>query len=201
MSAQKVDRSKEIDENIIELPSNETFIKKWEIVDEFGTTHYLSMNYDKMEMTLDGETIQFDIEGSATSNTPSDSTSASISPTDVVNPTAGPTIDSSTAITVTGKIPWKGSVTLLGAAIAGVISGSTAAGWAATIASAITADAENVYFRYTQYKSVEKYWSSYHSTYYNKAINRNITFRESSSTGKILCGPVHGSWFDPIRPF
>lgn len=200
-SAQEIVKSKEVGSNIIELPSEKSFVKNWKVVDEFNSTHYLSMDYNEMEMTVDGETFQFDIKEAATSIDRSDDITAEIRPNAVVNPNAGPTIDYSTAATVTGKVPWKGSAILLSAAIAALISGGAAAGWAATIAGAITADAENIYFRYTQYQSVERYWSSYYSIYYHKGINRNITFRQSSSTGKILCGPVNGSWFDPIRPY
>lgn len=168
-----------IDEIEYKVSPENPNIKTCEVVDEKGINHFISINYETMEMSIDNEKVHFEYE-------------------EIRNDRA--TIDSSSAAKITSKIPWKGSVILLSAAIAGLISGGTAAGWAATIAGAITADAENIYVSFTQYKSKEKYWSSHTNTYYNKYINKNIIFRQTSSTGKILCGPVNGSWFDPVRP-
>lgn len=181
-SVLEIPSNEDINKNIIELPSKESFIRNWSVIDESGSTHSLSINYKSMIMTIDGEEIQFNVE-------------------EISNEVSTfATVDWSTGAKVTGKIPWKGSVILLSAAIAGFVSGGSAAGWAATIAGAITADAENIYFSFVQYQSKEKYWSSYDNVYYKKCINKDITFYESSLNGRILCGPNDGSWFDPIRP-
>ena len=171
-----------LDKSTKELPSNQSYIKNWEIIDEFGITHTLSMNYNTMTMTMDGETIQFTVEEMPIMTRA--------------------TLDYSTAAKMSGKIPWKGSTTLLAVGITAAITGSgNAAGWAATIVGSIVGELNDVYFSLTQYKSKEKYWSSYYGTYYNKAINKNIIFRQNSQSGKILHGPVDGYWFDPIRPY
>lgn len=107
-SAQEVDSlsPSEIDKNIIELPSEETFINNWKVIDEFGSTHYVSMNYETNEMTIDGEIVQLNITKTPVTNANANSTlyyNADISATDVV-PTAGPTIDYSTGINVKGTV-------------------------------------------------------------------------------------------------
>lgn len=174
--ANQLTPSIELQENLVE----KDFVKSWSVVDEDGIRHYLSMNYQTMIMTIDNEEMQFNVQ-------------------EIALPKAS--LDYSSASTISSKIAWKGSVILLSSAIAGYIGGGKAAGWAATIAGALTADSENIYFSMTQYRSKERYWSNYHGTYYNKGINKNIIFRQASSNGKILCGPVNGGWFDPIRPY
>lgn len=96
--------------------------------------HTLSMNYDTMTMNMDGETIQFTVEEMPIMTRE--------------------TLDYSTAAKMSGKIPWKGSATLLAAGITAAITGSgNAAGWAATIVSSIAGELNDVYFSLSQYKS------------------------------------------------
>lgn len=166
---------------IQEIETGNINTKQWIVVD--GDTKYnLYVDYDKHIMKIDDEIIHFEV-------------------TDIELPLTRATIDYSTARTFQSKIPWKGSVILLTAGIAAVVSGGAAAGWAATIAGALTADAENIWVTFTQYDSKETYYSSYYSTYYKKSINKNITFYKTSiSSSNKIYGPVDGGWFDPIRP-
>lgn len=156
------------------------------ITEDNGEEYHVTMNYETNQLFIDGVEIYTEI-----------ATEENIKNT--IMPFA--TFDRSTGVTVSHKIPWKGSVTLLAGAIAGLISGGSAAGWATTIAGALTADAKNLWVRYTQYKSKENYYSNYHGTYYKKARNMNIKFYKTSIASKnLIYGPVNGSWFDPIRP-
>lgn len=166
---------------IQEITTENPNTKKWLVVD--GNNKFdLFIDYQNQIMMIDNETIHYTVE-------------------EVQLPVTRATVDYSTARKFKSKIPWKGSVTLLAAAIAGLVSGGAAAGWAATIAGALTADAENIWLTFTQYDSKESYYSSYNGVYYKKCINKDITFYETSvSSANIIYGPVDGTWFDPIRP-
>lgn len=174
------------DGKITEVNNNNPYERTLLVTEDDGEEYYVTMNYETNQLFIDG--VEIYTEVSTEENTENG-----------IMPFA--TVDQSTGVTVSHKIPWKGSVTLLAAAIAGLISGGSAAGWAATIAGALTADAENLWVRYTQYKSKENYYSNYHGTYYKKARNMNVRFYKTSiSSNNLIYGPVHGSWFDPIRP-
>lgn len=166
---------------IQEIETTNIDTRQWIVVDS-GIQYILIIDYANHYIQIDDEVIPYSVE------------EISIPPTRA-------TINYSTARNFSSKIPWKGSTILLTAAITAAVAGVAAAGWAATIAGALTADAENIYLTFTQYDSVESYYSSYHGYYYKKCINKNITFYENEiDSDKIIYGPVDGNWFDPVRP-
>lgn len=166
---------------IQELETNNPDTKRWKVVDS-NTEYDLLINYKEHFIQIDDEITPYFVE-------------------ELELPVTRATIDYSSARSFQYKVPWKGSATLLAAAVGGLIGGAPVAGWAATVAGALTADAENVWVTFTQYDSVESYYSNYNAVYYHKCINRNIIFYENSiSSANKRYGPVHGSWFDPIRP-
>lgn len=166
--------------SIVEVETTDINTKRW-IVTDNGEIYDLVINYKEHYLKIDDEICPYQVEE--------------------IQILTRATIDYSSARRFESKIPWKGSVTLLSAAIAGLVSGGSAAGWAATVAGALTADAENIWLTFTQYDSVESYYSNYYSTYYKKSINKNIIFYQNSvSSANIVYGTVQGSWFDPIRP-
>ena len=126
----------------IDTPNSHT--KRWLVVDG-DNTYDLFIDYNKNIMKIDDEIINIYVE-------------------EIELPLTRTTVDYSTARNFRYKIPWKGSVTLLAAAIAGCVGGINAAGMVATIASALTADAENIWVTFTQYNSKESYYSNYYDT-------------------------------------
>lgn len=174
---------------IQELPSENKYIENYEVTDEFGEKHFLSINRENNEMTIDGETIVPEI--------------TEASPLLDYGIEAFATIDTSTGRTYGSVIPWKQTVTLTVAAILTFVAGipNTASFIASLIVELLTESAPDFYYSYTQYNSKESYYSSYYNTYYKKAINQSFRIRQNSSTGKLLYGPTNGNWFDPIRPY
>ena len=172
-----------IENNIIVLEDEDCF-KSWLVRDE-NHIYYLAIDYNEMSLTIDNETYFFQKEKAISEQTRID-----------------PTINYSSGINYSGTVPWKGSLTLLTTALSALLgAGNSVAGWASAIVSVLTADAENIYITFTQYSSNEQYYSSYYGYYYNKRINMNIRFYESSvSSSNLIYGPVNGNWFDPIRP-
>lgn len=168
-------------EPIVEIETNDPSVKKWDVTD--GDTKYvLVINYAEHYIQINDEIIPYSVE-------------------EFEIPATRTTIDYSTGRYIKTKIPWKGSVTLLAAAIAGVVGGISASGVASTIASALTADAENVWVTFTQYDSKETYHSNYYNVDYKKCINKNVTYYKTSvSASNKIYGPLQGYWFDPIRP-
>lgn len=166
---------------IQEMDTGDLHTKEWLVVD--GEQSYdLFVDYEKRIMKINDEIINIEVE-------------------EIELPLTRTTVDYSSVRNFKSKIPWKGSVTLLAAGITAVVGGGNGVGWAATIASALTADAENVWVTFAQYASKETYYSSYHGMYYKKCINKNITFYKTSvSKSNIIYGPVDGGWFDPVRP-
>ena len=166
---------------IQEVETNNHDTKRWIVIDS-GIQYDLFIDYKEHYLRIDDEIIPYIVK-------------------EIDLPVTRATINPSTKRQFEAKIPWKGSVVLLSAAIAGVVSGGSAAGWAATIAGALTADAENIWVTFDQYDSKEKYYSNYEGMYYNKCINQNIKFYKTSvSSSNIILGPVNGNWFDPVRP-
>lgn len=174
------------DGTVTEIHNDDPYQRTMLISENNGEEHYITIDYRNNQLYIDG--IEVHTEVTIEEESPN-----------IIMPFA--TVDYSTGITYSQKIPWKGSVILLSAAIGGLIGGADGAAWAATIAGALTADAENLWVRYTQYKSKERYYSNYNGVYYNKVRNMSINFYKSSiSSSNRILGPVNGSWFDPIRP-
>ncbi|MGX8833351.1 hypothetical protein ACWG0P_03980 [Amedibacillus sp. YH-ame6] len=165
---------------IEELNTDDAKTKEWLIVDG-NKEHTLYVDYEQHIMVIDGEKIQYEV-------------------TEIQQTRA--TINKASARNIKSTIPWKGSTILLAAAIGALISGGSAAGWAATIAGAVTADAPNIYVTFTQYDSIENYYSYYLGIYFKKSTNRNIKFyQNSTNAANLLLGPVNGGWFDPVRVY
>lgn len=159
---------------IEELKTDTPYLKKWLII-EGNKEFELTINYKEHYLIIDNELVPYTVE-------------------EIQLPSTRTTVDYSTGRNFKSKIPWNGSVTLLAAAIGGILGGGAGAGWASTIAGALTADAENIWLTFTQYDSKETYYSSYSGTYYKKCINKNITFYENSvSKSNIIYGPKDGS--------
>lgn len=173
--------SAEKNESIVEIETNNPLVRKWDVMD--GNTQFvLVVNYAEHYIQIDDEVIPYTVE-------------------EFQIPVTRTTIDYSTGRYIKTKIPWKGSVTLLAAAIAGVVGGINASGIASTIAGALSADAENIWVDFTQYDSKETYHSNYYNVDYKKCINKNVTYYKTSvSPSNKIYGPLQGYWFDPIRP-
>lgn len=168
---------------IQELETYNPDTKRWKVVDS-NKEYDLIINYNEHYIQIDDEITPYLVEE-----------------VELPTPATRATIDYSSARNLQYKVPWKGSATLLAAVVGGLIGGVPVAGWVATFAGALSADAENVWVTFTQYDSVESYYSNYNAVYYHKCINRNIIFYETSiSNANKHWGPYHGSWFDPIRP-
>lgn len=166
---------------IQEIETHNIDTKRWKVVDS-DKEYDLLINYKERYIQIDGEITPYLVEV-------------------IELPTTRATINYSSARSYQYKVPWKGSAILLGTAIGGLIGGINGASVGSTLASALTADAENVWMTFTQYESVESYYSNYNGIYYHKCINQNIIFYKTSiSSANKIYGPIQGTWFDPIRP-
>lgn len=104
------------------------------------------------------------------------------------------TVDYSSARNNSVELPISDSITIVKLAIETMCYGlPTAVSHA--LASYATSPSGNPILKYTQYSSVENYWSSYHSMYYKKCTNRNVRVQ----IGAAVSGSYNGGWFDPIR--
>lgn len=155
----------------------EPYVEEWKWSID-GETHIIVVNRETNEVTVDGVTLQ------------------TIS---VEVPLTRTTIDYSSRADNTVMIPVTGTAVMI-STILTLLPGLQYQ-VAASIVDIVSAGFYDIYITYSQYKSVENYWSSYYSIYYKKAINRDIrAYRTSVSANNLKYGPVNGSWFDPVRP-
>lgn len=176
-------------------PDEETLLA----VEENGDRNYITKNLITNEVYLNGVLIETEIINGSIEGFEPDDEQGKLTPDDYVL-ASGPRIDYLTRLSARHNIPVQG-IAALTAAISSLIPG---VGWAIAQEMAMRVAVygpEYAIITYNQYKSIESYYSNYHGVYYNKAINRDIrTYRESSISSNLVHGPVHGSWFDPIRP-
>lgn len=157
-------------------------------IEEDGEKFLIAYNTLTNEITINGEKIYMEVDYSPKAESVSNYSLFSA---------GSPTINWSSGRTYNYKIPWKGGVMTLAAAIGALVGGANAAAWAITIVGIMTADSDNtIYLSFTQYESNETYYSNYSGIDYHKVINKNITF--TSNSGKMV-GPYSGSWFNPVR--
>lgn len=167
-------------------------------VEENGERSYVTTNHITNEVFIDGELIE--TEFLEVDDNIYGINKRNLSNNGDIILASTPTIDYLTRLPVSHTIPVRG-IAALTAAIASFLPG---VGWAVAQEMATRVAAygpEYAVVAYNQYKSRQSYYSNYHGVYYNKAINRDIrTYKESANSSNLVHGPVHGSWFDPIRP-
>ena len=149
------------------------------IVTDHNEIHRIIINRDTYVLTIDGEDYYPIIQELAMPMT---------------------TMDYSSAVNLTYNIPWRGTA----AVISTLLSVCPGIGYniAAAIVAYVAAEGAPLYITFTQYKSVEDYYSTYYNIYYKKAINMNLrAYKNSISSNNFIYGPVNGSWFDPVRPY
>lgn len=168
----------EIDENNL-TNVHETNIYESEIVDENGQNHIIVYNYSTYEIYIDNTLVDCKIEFAPSTRT---------------------TVDYSTGVKLSYRIPWQGSAAILSGVITGLFGNAIAAVATITIIDVISAELPDVWTSYWQYQSKETYVSSYSGQSYKKGTYRQIYFYEGSLSGRKLAGPYGGGWWDPIRP-
>lgn len=196
------------DDNIVYTFSENSYIKElsnnngivsYLAVEENGENNIVEINRNTNEISINGQLIM--VEESTSDDDISSLAFQDAEPFSMIIPySTAPTINYSTALNANSRIPFRG-IALFTTTLIGAIPGL---GW--SIASAIATSVagytpEWVHVTYTQYRSNQTYTSSYDGTRYNKVINRNVrVYKNSVSSGNLVYGPVHGSWFDPVRP-
>lgn len=168
----------ELDGIQVEVNYVEPYLEEYTFYDTDGK-HIVTMNRETFALTIDGEVIM---------------------PTITELPVSRTTVDYSTAVNVKYEIPWKGVASV----VASLVSKAPGIKYdvASGIVNAVAAEGPTLISTYTQYRSVEQYYSSYHGAYYNKVISLNsCVYKNSISSSNLLYGPVDGDWFDPIRPY
>lgn len=159
---------------------SDEYTKRW-IVHDGDEEHVFIKDLETLEVIIDGETIPYTVE-------------------EMALPQA--TINYSSARNISYYVEWRETVSLTLSAIL-FIYGTYTQTDTNNISDALSTAVSYlpaIYVTYTQYDSVESYYSSYEGVYYHKCINLNRRLRFNSSTATPAVYLSNGSWFDPIRP-
>lgn len=164
-----------------EIETRDPYTKKW-IIHDGEVEVELEQNLLTFEAICDHTVLNYEVEELAIPNT---------SP------------NWSTGAYVQYEIPWKQTAAATAAVIALLLGASVSE--ASDIQTAIETGltgAPSFWATYTQYQSVESYYSSYYNTYYHKCANyyRSV-YKNSVAASNRKWGPSNGGWFDPIRPY
>ena len=169
--------AKDFNDLNIQMNNISPYIEEYIVYDK-GEKHIITINRETYALTIDDEIFMPTIEEIPITRT---------------------SVDYSTGANLKYEIPWRAASVMIASLIA-VVPGLKYQ-VASAIISAVVSEGSPIFVTYTQYRSKESYYSTYHGMSYKKCICKNIRAYENSISSKnLIYGPVDGGWFDPIRP-
>lgn len=112
---------------------------------------------------------------------------------------SGPTKDTNSGAYFEGTF-YVITIYITALAICAMMGGATLSGVISSLQNWPASVDDKLILTFTQYSSIESYYSSYYNTYYKKARNENNSiYYNAIGAGSRMYYLAIGNWFDPIR--